>query len=80
MMGLGFLGLAFPVAIPAGSTLAALAAGSAVVIKPAKQAARSGASSARLSARLAKARVEALSERTESSTMCFSLGVPVDRP
>ena len=29
----------FPVAIPAGSTLAALAAGSAVVIKPAKQAA-----------------------------------------
>lgn len=33
----------FPVAIPAGSTLAALAAGSAVVIKPAKQAARSGA-------------------------------------
>ncbi|MFJ6079477.1 bifunctional proline dehydrogenase/L-glutamate gamma-semialdehyde dehydrogenase [Pseudarthrobacter sp. NPDC092419] len=33
----------FPVAIPAGSALAALAAGSAVVIKPAKQAARSGA-------------------------------------
>ena len=33
----------FPVAIPAGSTLAALAAGSAVVIKPAGQAARSGA-------------------------------------
>lgn len=33
----------FPVAIPTGSTLAALAAGSAVVIKPAKQAARSGA-------------------------------------
>ena len=33
----------FPVAIPAGSTLAALAAGSAVVIKPAKQACRSGA-------------------------------------
>jgi RHH-type transcriptional regulator, proline utilization regulon repressor / proline dehydrogenase / delta 1-pyrroline-5-carboxylate dehydrogenase len=33
----------FPVAIPAGSTLAALAAGSAVVIKPAKQAKRSGA-------------------------------------
>ncbi|MFM9272900.1 bifunctional proline dehydrogenase/L-glutamate gamma-semialdehyde dehydrogenase [Pseudarthrobacter sp. NKDBFgelt] len=33
----------FPVAIPAGSTLAALAAGSAVVIKPARQAARSGA-------------------------------------
>ncbi|MBT2514160.1 bifunctional proline dehydrogenase/L-glutamate gamma-semialdehyde dehydrogenase [Arthrobacter sp. ISL-30] len=32
----------FPVAIPAGSTLAALAAGSAVVIKPAKQARRSG--------------------------------------
>ncbi|MFD1214822.1 aldehyde dehydrogenase family protein, partial [Arthrobacter sp. GCM10027362] len=33
----------FPVAIPAGSTLAALAAGSAVVIKPARQAARCGA-------------------------------------
>ncbi|MDM7991439.1 bifunctional proline dehydrogenase/L-glutamate gamma-semialdehyde dehydrogenase [Arthrobacter sp. zg-Y877] len=33
----------FPVAIPAGSTLAALAAGSAVVIKPARQSARSGA-------------------------------------
>ncbi len=33
----------FPVAIPAGSTLAALAAGSAVVIKPARQACRSGA-------------------------------------
>ncbi|WP_427015401.1 proline dehydrogenase family protein [Pseudarthrobacter sp. P1] len=32
----------FPVAIPAGSTLAALAAGSAVVIKPATQARRSG--------------------------------------
>ncbi|MET0449459.1 MAG: bifunctional proline dehydrogenase/L-glutamate gamma-semialdehyde dehydrogenase [Aeromicrobium sp.] len=32
----------FPVAIPAGSTLAALAAGSAVIIKPAPQAARSG--------------------------------------
>ncbi len=32
----------FPVAIPAGSTLAALAAGSGVVIKPAKQAARCG--------------------------------------
>ena len=32
----------FPVAIPAGSTLAALAAGSAVVIKPARQAQRSG--------------------------------------
>ncbi len=32
----------FPVAIPAGSTLAALAAGSAVVIKPAKQARRCG--------------------------------------
>ncbi|WP_309075285.1 bifunctional proline dehydrogenase/L-glutamate gamma-semialdehyde dehydrogenase [Paenarthrobacter sp.] len=32
----------FPVAIPAGSTLAALASGSAVVIKPAKQARRSG--------------------------------------
>ncbi|RAX45194.1 1-pyrroline-5-carboxylate dehydrogenase [Arthrobacter sp. AQ5-06] len=33
----------FPVAIPAGSALAALASGSAVVIKPAKQARRSGA-------------------------------------
>ncbi|WP_139003876.1 bifunctional proline dehydrogenase/L-glutamate gamma-semialdehyde dehydrogenase [Arthrobacter crystallopoietes] len=33
----------FPAAIPAGSTLAALAAGSAVVIKPAKQARRTGA-------------------------------------
>jgi RHH-type proline utilization regulon transcriptional repressor/proline dehydrogenase/delta 1-pyrroline-5-carboxylate dehydrogenase len=33
----------FPVAIPAGSTLAALAAGSAVVIKPAGQARRCGA-------------------------------------
>jgi RHH-type proline utilization regulon transcriptional repressor/proline dehydrogenase/delta 1-pyrroline-5-carboxylate dehydrogenase len=33
----------FPVAIPAGSTLAALAAGSAVVIKPAAEACRSGA-------------------------------------
>ncbi|TLM82483.1 bifunctional proline dehydrogenase/L-glutamate gamma-semialdehyde dehydrogenase [Pseudarthrobacter sp. NamE5] len=33
----------FPVAIPAGSVLAALAAGSAVVIKPARQARRSGA-------------------------------------
>lgn len=33
----------FPVAIPAGSTLAALAAGSSVIIKPAKQARRSGA-------------------------------------
>lgn len=33
----------FPVAIPAGSVLAALAAGSAVVVKPAKQAKRSGA-------------------------------------
>ncbi|PYI67824.1 1-pyrroline-5-carboxylate dehydrogenase [Arthrobacter livingstonensis] len=32
----------FPVAIPAGSTLSALAAGSAVVIKPATQARRSG--------------------------------------
>lgn len=32
----------FPIAIPAGSTLAALAAGSAVVIKPAKEAARCG--------------------------------------
>jgi RHH-type proline utilization regulon transcriptional repressor/proline dehydrogenase/delta 1-pyrroline-5-carboxylate dehydrogenase len=32
----------FPVAIPAGSTLSALAAGSAVVIKPASQAQRSG--------------------------------------
>ncbi|KAA9151879.1 aldehyde dehydrogenase family protein [Microbacterium lushaniae] len=33
----------FPVAIPAGSTLAALAAGSAVVIKPAGQSRRAGA-------------------------------------
>ncbi|MCU1425990.1 MAG: aldehyde dehydrogenase family protein, partial [Microbacteriaceae bacterium] len=33
----------FPVAIPAGSTLAALAAGSSVVIKPAPQASRCGA-------------------------------------
>jgi RHH-type proline utilization regulon transcriptional repressor/proline dehydrogenase/delta 1-pyrroline-5-carboxylate dehydrogenase len=33
----------FPVAIPAGSTLAALAAGSAVIIKPAKQSRRCGA-------------------------------------
>lgn len=33
----------FPVAIPAGSTLAALAAGSPVMIKPARQARRSGA-------------------------------------
>ncbi|RFA07419.1 1-pyrroline-5-carboxylate dehydrogenase [Subtercola boreus] len=33
----------FPVAIPAGSVLAALAAGSSVVIKPAPQAARCGA-------------------------------------
>ncbi|WP_159500532.1 bifunctional proline dehydrogenase/L-glutamate gamma-semialdehyde dehydrogenase [Microbacterium sp. 18062] len=33
----------FPVAIPAGSTLAALAAGSPVVLKPARQARRSGA-------------------------------------
>ncbi|MCZ2403636.1 bifunctional proline dehydrogenase/L-glutamate gamma-semialdehyde dehydrogenase [Paenarthrobacter sp. Z7-10] len=33
----------FPLAIPTGSTLAALAAGSAVVLKPAKQAARTGA-------------------------------------
>ena len=33
----------FPVAIPAGSTLAALAAGSAVVMKPAPQARRCGA-------------------------------------
>ena len=33
----------FPVAIPAGSTLAALASGSAVVIKPARQARRCGA-------------------------------------
>ncbi|WP_262107742.1 bifunctional proline dehydrogenase/L-glutamate gamma-semialdehyde dehydrogenase [Arthrobacter sp. Marseille-P9274] len=33
----------FPIAIPAGSTLAALAAGSAVVIKPAKPAQRTGA-------------------------------------
>ncbi|WOF23415.1 bifunctional proline dehydrogenase/L-glutamate gamma-semialdehyde dehydrogenase [Microbacterium betulae] len=33
----------FPVAIPAGSTLAALAAGSPVILKPAPQAARCGA-------------------------------------
>ena len=33
----------FPIAIPAGSTLAALAAGSAVVLKPATQARRCGA-------------------------------------
>ncbi len=33
----------FPVAIPAGSTLAALAAGSSVVLKPARQALRCGA-------------------------------------
>src|SRR5690606_9179625 len=33
----------FPVAIPAGSTLAALASGSPVIIKPARQARRSGA-------------------------------------
>ena len=33
----------FPVAIPAGSTLAALAAGSPVIIKPARQARRAGA-------------------------------------
>ena len=33
----------FPVAIPAGSTLAALGAGSAVILKPAPQAARCGA-------------------------------------
>ncbi|WP_300264970.1 bifunctional proline dehydrogenase/L-glutamate gamma-semialdehyde dehydrogenase [Microbacterium sp.] len=33
----------FPVAIPAGSTLSALASGSAVIIKPARQARRSGA-------------------------------------
>ncbi|MHC3000627.1 bifunctional proline dehydrogenase/L-glutamate gamma-semialdehyde dehydrogenase [Microbacterium sp. HJ5] len=33
----------FPVAIPAGSTLAALAAGSPVIVKPARQACRSGA-------------------------------------
>ncbi len=33
----------FPVAIPAGSVLAALAAGSGVIIKPARQARRSGA-------------------------------------
>lgn len=33
----------FPVAIPAGSILAALAAGSAVIVKPAPQARRSGA-------------------------------------
>ena len=33
----------FPVAIPAGGTLAALAAGSSVIVKPAAQAAQSGA-------------------------------------
>jgi len=33
----------FPVAIPAGSTLAALAAGSAVILKPAEQSTRCGA-------------------------------------
>ena len=33
----------FPVAIPAGSTLAALASGASVIIKPAKRAQRSGA-------------------------------------
>jgi RHH-type proline utilization regulon transcriptional repressor/proline dehydrogenase/delta 1-pyrroline-5-carboxylate dehydrogenase len=33
----------FPIAIPAGSVLAALAAGSAVILKPARQAARCGA-------------------------------------
>ncbi|MBV0893906.1 bifunctional proline dehydrogenase/L-glutamate gamma-semialdehyde dehydrogenase [Microbacterium sp. NC79] len=33
----------FPIAIPAGSTLAALAAGSPVIIKPSRQARRSGA-------------------------------------
>ena len=33
----------FPVAIPAGSTIAALASGASVIIKPAKQAKRSGA-------------------------------------
>ena len=33
----------FPVAIPAGSTLSALASGSGVIIKPARQAQRSGA-------------------------------------
>ena len=38
----------FPVAIPAGSALAALAAGSAVVFKPAGQAARCGAMVAKL--------------------------------
>ncbi len=38
----------FPVAIPAGSTLAALAAGSAVIFKPAGQAARCGAFLARI--------------------------------
>ena len=38
----------FPVAIPAGSALAALAAGSAVIFKPAVQAARCGALLARL--------------------------------
>lgn len=38
----------FPVAIPAGSTLAALATGSAVVLKPAEQAPRCGAYLAQL--------------------------------
>ncbi len=38
----------FPVAIPAGSALAALAAGSAVIFKPAGQAARCGAMVAKL--------------------------------
>ncbi len=33
----------FPVAIPAGSTIAALASGASVIVKPAKQAQRSGA-------------------------------------
>ncbi len=33
----------FPVAIPAGSTLAALASGASVIVKPARQAQRSGA-------------------------------------
>jgi RHH-type proline utilization regulon transcriptional repressor/proline dehydrogenase/delta 1-pyrroline-5-carboxylate dehydrogenase len=38
----------FPIAIPAGSTLAALASGSAVIFKPASQAARCGAYLAQL--------------------------------
>ena len=43
----------FPVAIPAGSTLAALAAGSPVIIKPAAQARRCGAGSESRGARAA---------------------------